>query len=83
MNSTASIVENKFVTKPGPVNGLYLELYVGDPTSIYSLPWLNGARVIVHNKTEKPSFYDGLSVNVGAFTDIAISRRYSSKLEQP
>lgn len=72
------------MTKSGSFNGLTLELFVGEPTNLYSLSYTTGAHVIVHNRTvRQPQFYDGLSVSVGTCTNIAVSRVYSSRMQQP
>lgn len=69
--------------RPGTLFGFQLELFVGNPNNVNSLAFVNGLRVFVHNKTEKPSYLYGVSANVGEFTSIAVSRTFSSRLKHP
>ena len=70
-------------SKAGTQNGLHLELFVGNPTNTLSLSYTNGLHVVVHNKSEMPSFLNGVSASVGFYTNIAVSREFSSRQEQP
>lgn len=49
-NSNGSLIDDKKSTKSGAINGLALELYVGNPISMSSFPISNGAHIIIHNK---------------------------------
>ena len=44
---------------------------------------MTGAHLIVHNKTHKPNFYEGIALSVGAFSHVSVNRRVSSRLEKP
>jgi hypothetical protein len=38
---------------------------------------------MIHNKSQKPSFYEGILISTGTLVNIAVSRQFSSKLKQP
>ena len=67
----------------GTQNGLQLELFIDDPTNTLSLSYTTGLHVVVHNKSEMPSYLNGISASVGSYTNIAVSREFSSRMEQP
>lgn len=56
---------------------------MGESTNPLSLSSLNGAHIIVHNKSEKPMFFDGIHVNVGMLTTIGVKREFTSRLSHP
>lgn len=70
-------------TRPGYVNGLQIELFVGEPWSNYSLSTSSGAIVFVHNSSIEPSFTEGLSLSVEMLSNLAVSREYVFKKEKP
>jgi hypothetical protein len=70
-------------TKAGSLNGLTLELFVGETSSLLSLDATTGVHLIIHNQTEYPSFYKGLDAPAGFQTNIAIRRVFNSKQPQP
>lgn len=70
-------------TKIGPTNGLRIELFLNEPHDLRSLSVSNGARVVVHNQTHSPSFYEGIHVAIGAETYVEVNRAFSSLLEKP
>lgn len=82
-NSSGSVMKDKLSTKPGFMFGLQLELFVGNPLDPHSLAFVNGLHVLVHNKTEKPSYLIGVNANVGEHTTITVSRTFSTRLEKP
>lgn len=47
------------VTKTGSLDGFYLELYVGYPTSPYSVSLSSGVHIFIDNQTVFNSIYDG------------------------
>lgn len=49
-NSNGYIVKNKFSQNAGPLNGLVLELFVGDPGSLTDFSVSTGAHVMINNK---------------------------------
>lgn len=83
MNSSGGIIADKYSTKAGSLFGFQLELFVGNPSDPYSLAFVNGIHVLVHNKTEKPTYLLGVNAKVGEFTMITVSRTFSSRQEQP
>ncbi len=67
---------------PGPIYGLALTLFLGDPIlqSMYQL-YGNGIAIVVHNQTGYPSFGSRrILASAGMETDIAINRNFVSKL---
>lgn len=83
LNSNNEPIRDKFSTKAGSIYGLQLELFIGNPSDPNSLAFVNGLRIFVHNKTEKPTYLFGVNANVGQYTSITISRTFSSRMEQP
>lgn len=67
----------------GSINGLIIELFVYEPTNMTSLATSSGIRVIIHNQSYWPVFYEGISVSVGTHSQIQISRQFTSRLENP
>lgn len=70
-------------SKAGSINGLTLELFLHEPTNPFSLSTENGAHVLVHNKSDFPAFFDGISVASGTKTNIQIERVFTYHLEKP
>ena len=48
-----------YTSRPGIYNGLQLELYVGEPSSIYSFGSESGAHIIINNETSFTSIFEG------------------------
>ena len=70
---------------PGPIYGLSLTLFLGNPAkqSIYQL-YGNGIAVVVHNQTSFPVFGTRrILASAGKETDIVINRNFVSKLAYP
>lgn len=82
-NSFGQTIEDKYCTKPGSINGLNLELYAGEPTNKYSLSYVKGIHIQVHNRSRKPVFFDGFSASPGLYTKVSLTREFSSRLENP
>ena len=82
-NSSGMTVKDKFSTKAGSLFGLQLELFVGNPTNPHSYAFVNGIHVLVHNKTDKPTYLLGVNANVGEYTAISVSRTFSARMEKP
>lgn len=70
-------------TQAGANQGLQLELAVGNPMDVNSYAFENGIHVIVHNKTDRPSYLRGIKASVGHLTAIEVSRTFSERIEQP
>lgn len=60
-----------------------IELFVKEPTDDRSLSYLNGAHVLVHNRSAKPIFFNGFNVNVGALSSVGITREFTTRLDYP
>ena len=77
--STASYIKTSV---PGPIYGLSLTLFLGDPVlqSLYQL-YANGIAIVVHNQTSYPSFESHrILASAGMETDISINRNFIYKL---
>jgi hypothetical protein len=77
--STASYIK---AAVPGPIYGLSLTIFLGDPVlqSLYQL-YGNGIAIVVHNQTGYPSFGSRrILASAGMETDISINRNFVSKL---
>lgn len=73
----------KTLTRPGYLNGLQFELYLGEPESDFSYAFQSGAIIFVHNQSITPHFSEGMNLPVGMASNIAISREFIYKYEQP
>lgn len=72
----------KTLNKVGYLNGLMLDLYVGDDNA--PLPLAAGAVVYIHSHTVVPATYEGFTtMNIGTATNILISKTYTNKLPYP
>lgn len=81
--SNGSFSRLKAATRPGKLNGLIMELYVGQPAHINSFGTSSGAHIFVNNKTVKPLMYEGIDVPTGVHTNIAINRFLSKQIPHP
>lgn len=70
-------------TKEGAVNGLYMELFLYDQIGSTTLSVSNGIRIVVHNQSKTPSFYDGSLLSAGTQSFVEVQRIFSSHLEKP
>ena len=75
--------ELKTISKIGKQNGLMLELFVGNANNPKSLSIFSGAHIFIHNDSLTPSTYEGIDLNVGTSTNIAVHKSYISKLPKP
>ena len=84
-NSSGNTVPVLKATKSGPRYGLELEIDVGEPESAQYLSYRAGIRVIVHNQSDTAIFpeEDGINVATGFYTDIAVTRTFSTKMAAP
>ena len=78
--STAPIRKS---SKAGSINGLSIELFLYKTSNPLSLSSENGAHVLVHNKSVKPAFFEGVSVASGSNVGIEIDRSFTYHLEKP
>lgn len=60
-----------------------MELFLYEPLNPLSLSTENGAHVLVHNKSDFPPIFDGISVASGTKTNIQVERVFSYNLEKP
>lgn len=82
-NSSGHTLKDRVSTKAGFMFGLQLELFIGNPLNPNSLAFVNGLHVLVHNKTEKPTYLLGVNANVGKHTAISVTRTFSSRMPKP
>ena len=75
-DSNSSIKSDvKKIQKPGPENGLQLELFVGNPRRQQQFNFKGGVRLVVHDKHDRSFPNDhGIDVSVGQSTNVAINR---------
>ena len=73
----------KTSNKPDVSNGLMLQLFVGDASDPRSLSLTSGAQVFIHNNSLTPNVYEGLSLNVGTTSNVAVHKTFSSKIPYP
>ena len=75
--------ELKTISKIGKQNGLMLELFVGNANNPKSLSIYSGAHLFIHNDSLTPSTNEGIDLNVGTSTNIAVHKSFISKLPKP
>ena len=68
---------------PGSQNGLQLMFFLSESNNRFSNEWSTGLKVFVHNQSSKASKFEGINVKTATSTNIAISRRFESKLASP
>jgi hypothetical protein len=76
--------DKKNVSIAGPLYGLVLELYLGDPTVDSYREFNNGVMVSIHNQSSVP-FTQGekMKAAAGTETDFIMNRNFITKLETP
>ena len=79
-NSSRDILNSN---QAGIMNGLRLELFLGNQSAVTKLIQNSGVHVFVHNKSVLPSPVDGIDVSSGELTNIAIEKSFVKKLEYP
>lgn len=60
-----------------------MEIFLNDFVDIRNLAITNGIRLVVHNQTHWPDYYDGILAATGSNTHVRVTRKFSSSLEQP
>jgi hypothetical protein len=82
-NSSGHPISQVQISKAGNINGLRLELFIGNPYNIANFVSTTGYHVIVHNRTYKISLFDGYDISTGVETNLAISRLYVTNKPKP
>ena len=76
--------EIKTVSLTGPLYGLILELFLGDPKVDTYLESSDGILVSIHNQSSVPfTKGDKIKVAAGSETDLIVNRNFISKIEAP
>ena len=70
-------------SKPGPIDGLVLQLNVAVPYSVYTVGFSQAAHVFVHNDTIDPTRFEGIDVSPGTQYAIKIGRDFFNQLPLP
>jgi len=83
LNSSGHSVDIQSISKSGSVNGLKLELFIGNPTNIPELIEKYGYHVIIHNQTHKISLNEGYDVSTGVETNFVIEKSYQTLKPKP
>jgi hypothetical protein len=71
------------VTKEGMLNGLRLEIFVGEALSIKNFAFGNGLTVFINNETLLPSPFDGYEISTGKETNIHLEKLRIKKVYEP
>jgi hypothetical protein len=50
---------------------------------LMSLTKNKGVHVFIHNKTDRPSYFEGFDVSVDTMTDITVRRTFTERLPEP
>ena len=74
-------IEESF--KPGSQNGLQLMFFLDESNNRFSSKWNTGLKVFVHHQSSKASKFEGINVKAATSTNIALSRKFESKLPIP
>jgi hypothetical protein len=75
--------QNLRVTKEGMLNGLRLEIFVGEALSIKNFAFGNGLTVFINNETLLPLPFDGYEVSTGKETNIHLEKLRIKKVYEP
>jgi hypothetical protein len=75
--------DNLKVTKEGMLNGLRLELFVGEAFSIKNLVFANGVTLFINNQTIVPSPFDGYDIPTGKQTNLHLDKLRIEKAFKP
>ena len=59
-STTTAIYRTNLIGKEGVFNGLSLELFVGEPTSVYNLATSSGIHVFINNVSITPNSFEGI-----------------------
>jgi hypothetical protein len=76
-------IADLYSSKDGVINGLNLKLYIASADDFSSFKTGNGAHIYIHNKSTKPSFFNGFDVPVNADTTLIVKKEFSTALAQP
>jgi hypothetical protein len=71
------------VTKEGMLNGLRLEIFVGEALSIKNFAFGNGLTIFINNETFLPSTFDGYEISTGKETNIHLEKLRIRKVYEP
>ncbi|XP_033634754.1 amiloride-sensitive sodium channel subunit gamma-2-like isoform X2 [Asterias rubens] len=83
-NAETEPTQRRFVSKPGPLHGLTVEMYIEQDQYMENIQPSAGARVAVHPQNEMPFPEDeGTSVSPGHETFIGVKRTNYTRLEHP
>ena len=73
----------KKVAKAGVLNGLRLELFVGQPNSIRNLAFGTGVTILINNQNIIPSTFDGFDISTGIQTNVHLEKLKIQKIYKP
>jgi hypothetical protein len=82
-NSSGNLIDKISISKPGNMNGLRLELSIGNPNNVPEFTETNGYHIMIHNHSYKISFNEGYDISTGVETNIAINRIYQRLKPKP
>jgi len=82
-NSSGNSVDLRKINKAGNMNGLRLELFIGNPSNIPEFIHSSGYHVIIHNQTYAIKYNEGYDISPGIETNFAINRLYETKKPKP
>lgn len=73
----------KNISRAGHINGLHLELFVGNTDTIPAFYRNTGYFIMINNHTIKPMINDLIEVSTGTETSIQVNRLITQKLPSP
>jgi hypothetical protein len=82
-NSSGNSINLIKISKAGNINGLRLELFIGNPKNIPKFIQTFGYHVIIQKQKNKITFNEGLDITTGIETNLAINRLYESNKPRP
>jgi hypothetical protein len=80
---SGGVIPDQEATKSGQITGFYLMLFIAPAYGPLALSESTFAHIAIHNKTYKPTYYDGVDVAAGFKTQILMKKTYSTRLPQP
>ena len=76
-------VQIRSSSQAGMFFGFKFQLYVGNPLNVDKQIQSSGVHIFIHNRTNKPHYYEGVDVSIGEQTNIIIKKEFYSKLGPP
>jgi hypothetical protein len=82
-NASGHRVPIRTVQKPGRFAGLYLQLFIGRPQSVYLSEFTSGIHLLISNQSLPLSLSEGINAKPGTITNVDIRKVFTNRLPEP